>query len=134
MRKISSDVFLIGFVLLYFVAHAVVFAFSLRADSDTDDRFVTPPEIARHMGSTYYHYCPDPARSHNTVLKFYRMTGYPHGRVGFVADHVVPLCAGGVDLPSNLQWQTREQSLNKDAWERRLCNALREGQEKFDLP
>jgi len=25
-----------------------------------------------------------------------------------VVDHIVPLCAGGADAPSNMQWQTVE--------------------------
>lgn len=40
---------------------------------------------------------------------------------GYVVDHVVPLCAGGADDPSNMQWQTREQAKVKDAFERRQC-------------
>jgi hypothetical protein len=49
-------------------------------------------------------------------------TGKPRGACpGWVVDHVVPLCAGGVDAPANMQWQAREVSLVKDAEERRLC-------------
>lgn len=44
---------------------------------------------------------------------------------GYVLDHVAPLCAGGKDAPSNLQWQEREESLVKDREERRLCARLR---------
>lgn len=40
---------------------------------------------------------------------------------GWVVDHVVPLCAGGVDAPANMQWQTRPDSLVKDREERRFC-------------
>ncbi len=43
---------------------------------------------------------------------------------GWVVDHVVPLCAGGADQPSNMQWQTRADSVVKDRWERRVCRAL----------
>jgi len=39
-----------------------------------------------------------------------RRTGYPHGRPGYVVDHVVPLCAGGADAPSNMQWQSVEEA------------------------
>jgi hypothetical protein len=31
------------------------------------------------------------------------MTGYPHGRPGFVVDHIVPLKRGGDDVPGNMQ-------------------------------
>ncbi len=44
---------------------------------------------------------------------------------GYVVDHVVPLCAGGADAPSNMQWQTKIDSYRKDAQERRLCRARR---------
>jgi hypothetical protein len=44
---------------------------------------------------------------------------------GFVVDHIVPLCAGGRDHPSNMQWQSRADSLIKDNDERRLCAGLR---------
>lgn len=44
---------------------------------------------------------------------------------GYVIDHVRPLCAGGPDLRANMQWQTRADSLVKDADERRECRALR---------
>lgn len=44
---------------------------------------------------------------------------------GYVVDHVQPLCAGGPDSRSNMQWQTRVDGLRKDAEERRLCRALR---------
>jgi hypothetical protein len=33
-------------------------------------------------------------------------TGYPHGRPGYVVDHVIPLKRGGADAPWNMQWQT----------------------------
>jgi hypothetical protein len=40
---------------------------------------------------------------------------------GYVVDHIQPLCAGGADDPSNMQWQTREEAKIKDREERRLC-------------
>lgn len=55
---------------------------------------------------------------------FMRQTGYPHGRPGFVIDHVVPLCAGGLDAVSNLQWQTKAAAKVKDRDERALCRRL----------
>ena len=43
---------------------------------------------------------------------------------GWIIDHVVPLCAGGPDRVSNMQWQEYRESLRKDAEERRLCRAM----------
>lgn len=40
---------------------------------------------------------------------------------GFVVDHIEPLCAGGPDTPSNMQWQTAEAAKMKDKEERARC-------------
>jgi hypothetical protein len=42
---------------------------------------------------------------------------------GFVIDHVDPLCNGGADHHSNMQWQDTKSALEKDRWERRLCRS-----------
>ena len=44
---------------------------------------------------------------------------------GYVIDHISPLCAGGADLPSNMQWQTSEAGKAKDKLERRECSRKR---------
>ena len=54
-----------------------------------------------------------------------RRSGYPHARPGYVVDHIVPLCAGGADAPSNMQWQTVEDAKVKDRQERATCSARR---------
>ncbi len=46
-----------------------------------------------------------------------RQTGYPHGRPGYVVDHVNPLECGGADLPSNMEWQTIAAARAKDRTE-----------------
>ena len=56
-------------------------------------------------------------RSASAREEFMRMTGYPHGRPGYVIDHIKPLKKGGCDCPSNMQWQTRAAAKAKDKWE-----------------
>jgi len=43
---------------------------------------------------------------------------------GYVIDHIVPLCGGGMDHKMNMQWQTVEDAKRKDREERQMC-ALR---------
>jgi hypothetical protein len=42
---------------------------------------------------------------------------YPHGRPGYVVDHIIPLKRGGADEPWNMQWQTITEGKAKDARE-----------------
>jgi hypothetical protein len=49
--------------------------------------------------------------------EFMRMTGFPHGRPGYVVDHVIALKRGGPDTPNNMQWQTIADAKAKDRWE-----------------
>src|SRR5690242_20551867 len=58
-------------------------------------------------------------RSSGEKKKFERESGYPHGRPGYVVDHIIPLSEGGMDDPSNMQWQTKEEAKAKDRTERR---------------
>ena len=51
-------------------------------------------------------------------------TGKPNGPCpGWIIDHVAPLCAGGTDTASNMQWQTVQDAKGKDRKERRLCRS-----------
>jgi hypothetical protein len=71
------------------------------------------------------------ARSAAEILAFKRAnpcpsTGLRRGACpGYVIDHVKPLCNGGPDLQSNMQWQTVVGAKTKDADERRLCRTVR---------
>jgi len=53
-------------------------------------------------------------RSESAKHEFLRQTGYPHGRPGYVVDHIIPLKRGGCDCPSNMQWQTIQEAKAKD--------------------
>ena len=57
-------------------------------------------------------------RSEAAKHEFMKRTGYPHGRPGYVVDHIKPLSRGGSDTPGNMQWQTKEEAKAKDKWER----------------
>src|SRR5882762_8208262 len=49
--------------------------------------------------------------------------GKTRGRCpGYVVDHIKPLCAGGADHWSNMQWQTVAEAKIKDREERKLCH------------
>lgn len=56
-------------------------------------------------------------RSSSATREFKKQTGYPHGRKGYVIDHIKPLKEGGCDCPENMQWQTIEDAKAKDKWE-----------------
>ena len=60
-------------------------------------------------------------RSDEAKREFERETGYPHGRPGYVVDHIKPLACGGADDPSNMQWQTVAEAKAKDKTERIGC-------------
>ncbi len=65
-------------------------------------------KVAQRAAFVYVHHCPS--------------TGRGRGRCpGYVVDHIVPLCAGGPDRPSNMQWQTVEEAKKKDREERTIC-------------
>ena len=53
-------------------------------------------------------------------------TGQTRGACpGFVVDHVDPLCAGGPDEASNMQWQSVDAAKAKDRLEVQRCRDLK---------
>jgi hypothetical protein len=56
-------------------------------------------------------------RSISVKHKFDLASGFPHGRKGYVVDHIAPLVCGGRDIISNMQYQTIKEGKLKDRWE-----------------
>lgn len=44
-------------------------------------------------------------RSTTQTDRFKRLTGFPHGRPGYIINHMRPLHCHGADLPSNMVWE-----------------------------
>jgi hypothetical protein len=44
---------------------------------------------------------------------------------GYVIDHIIPLCAGGADRSTNMQWQALADAQSKDRREVAYCSCLR---------
>ena len=65
-------------------------------------------------------------RSRETPIEFMRTHPCPGGPdrghtrgacVGYVRDHIIPLCKDGPDTVENMQWQTVAAGHAKDKWE-----------------
>ena len=81
---------------------ALLLGFALIAEAKT----YRDPAVAREFQKS--HPCPS--------------TGKSSGRCpGYIKDHIKPLCAGGADRPSNMQWQTEKEAKQKDREERKMC-------------
>ena len=75
---------------------------------------------ASHSGTSKTATTPR-VRSEAAKHEFWKHSGYPKGRPGYVVDHIIPLACGGADAPSNMQWQTVEAAKAKDKVERVGC-------------
>jgi hypothetical protein len=50
-------------------------------------------------------------------------TGSHTGRCpGWEKNHIIPLCNGGPDMVSNLQWIASDEAAIKRQWENAICN------------
>jgi hypothetical protein len=56
-------------------------------------------------------------RSTSVKRQFDKQQGYPHGRPGYIVDHVCALSCGGLDIVGNMQYQSVKASREKDKWE-----------------
>lgn len=65
-------------------------------------------------------------RSQVKKRNFDKSKGYLRGRKGYVVDHICPLKWGGIDDPSNMQYQTVLEGKKKDKIE-----ATEEGKKMF---
>ena len=62
-------------------------------------------------------------RSSAARQAFIRSLGLKQEPKGYVIDHIIPLCAGGADAPSNMHLQTVEAAKVKDRWEKVYCRS-----------
>jgi hypothetical protein len=92
------------------------------ADAGRHSSYRSGYHYRTHYSSAYRGHHSRIHRSESAKRDFERMTGYPHGRPGYVVDHIVPLACGGADAPSNMQWQTIAAGKAKDKWERKGCS------------
>lgn len=63
---------------------------------------------------TGVNYADASCRSAAVKRQFDKAQGYPHGRKGYIVDHICAIGQGGIDEPSNMQYQTLMDSKEKD--------------------
>lgn len=76
---------------------------------------------------------PADARDGKVVREFKREVPCPANNKrrgpcpGYQADHIIPLCAGGLDHWSNMQWLTVRDHKTKTRTDVKTCAAIRRG-------
>lgn len=63
-------------------------------------------------------------RSSTVKHQFDKLHGFPHGREGYVVDHVCALANGGLDTVQNMQYQTIAEGHIKDRIENTLAGRV----------
>jgi hypothetical protein len=118
--------------LIAIVTAAPVGAFEVRPDKNLTGgsvRTVKPDEACGHAGPNRH---PMTRARQDEVLRRYKLPPGPHP--DYEIDHLIPLCLGGSDDPSNLWPQPLrriEETWNaeaKDRLERRVCDLVCSGQ------
>lgn len=67
------------------------------------------------------------ARSGKTAYQFRKTHPCPStGQIqksckGWVINHIVPLCYGGIDSVDNMEWEEKVSSYKRDVFERKIC-------------
>lgn len=66
-----------------------------------------------------------PSRSRAAVRAFLREQGLTATPPGYQVDHIIPLCAGGLDAPENMQFLSIEEHKAKTRIDVRWCRLLK---------
>lgn len=64
-------------------------------------------------------------RSRTQIMLFLREQGYSRVPRGYQVDHIIPLCAGGQDVPDNMQLLTILEHREKTKQDIRRCREIR---------
>ncbi len=86
-----------------FLITIIIITFAFTQSSEAKER-----SLAAKNDFKYSHPCPSNGNNHGSCP-------------GYVIDHITALACGGLDLPSNMQWQSVAEGKAKDKWERKGC-------------
>ena len=132
MPRFSKHLHRLTFLMFLLLGAGSLFAQHYKKDGTPDRRYKENRSYSytEHTHSPSYNYSrsystPGVVRdSHGRIKRsssaryaFMKQTGYPHGRKGYIIDHIKPLKEGGCDCPENMQWQTIQDAKAKDKWE-----------------
>ena len=118
--------------LVAILATSPVAAFEVRPYKNKTGGSVRTADRDAACGHAKEHRGPMPSQRRDEILKRYGMA--PGTHPDYEIDHLIPLCLGGSDDPSNLWPQPRrsiEETWNaeaKDRLERLMCNMVCDGQ------
>ncbi len=127
MKTLPGRVLLVLAVLLMLVSADFPIAEGSRRSGSSPHRTTVTASSHRLRSTTSHHSARIHAsaqrerRSSEAKQAFLRSHGLRRVPPGYVVDHVVPLCAGGADRPSNMQLQTISAAKAKDRQEKAMC-------------